>query len=69
MGVPLGNKTDLNPSNTPNLMNDIYIHPTNSNILWVATSSGVYKTTNAGVNWIKTQDGKHKRYKNKTWRP
>jgi hypothetical protein len=33
------------------LMNDIYIHPSNSNILWVATGSGVYKTIDAGVNW------------------
>ncbi|TWO31553.1 T9SS type A sorting domain-containing protein [Seonamhaeicola sediminis] len=33
------------------LMNDIYIHPSNSNILWVATSRGVYKTIDAGVNW------------------
>ncbi|GAA4269035.1 T9SS type A sorting domain-containing protein [Hyunsoonleella aestuarii] len=33
------------------LMNDIYIHPSNSNILWVATSRGIYKTTDAGVNW------------------
>lgn len=46
--------TDLNPGNTPNSMNDIYMHPTNSNILWVATSNGVYKTTDGGADWRNT---------------
>lgn len=50
-------ETGLNPTNTPQKMNDIYIHPTNSNILWVATSSGVFKTTDAGQNWTNTQSG------------
>ncbi|WP_223032166.1 T9SS type A sorting domain-containing protein [Hanstruepera marina] len=45
------NTTGLSPVNAPSSMNDIYIHPTNSNILWVATSDGVYKTTNAGTAW------------------
>lgn len=45
------NTTGLSPINTPGSMNDIYIHPTNSNILWVATSNGVYKSTNAGTTW------------------
>jgi photosystem II stability/assembly factor-like uncharacterized protein len=31
--------------------NEIFIDPTNSNIVWVATSEGLYKTTNAGNNW------------------
>jgi photosystem II stability/assembly factor-like uncharacterized protein len=48
------NPTALNPGNSPQQMNDIYIHPTNSNILWVATTDGVYKTTNAGVSWTNT---------------
>ncbi|PNQ74628.1 glycosyl hydrolase [Hanstruepera neustonica] len=43
--------TDLNPGNTPSSMNDIYMHPTNSNILWVATNNGVYKTTDGGNDW------------------
>jgi len=30
----------------PNSMNDIYIHPNNSNIIMVATSSGVHKSVN-----------------------
>ncbi|RAJ18010.1 T9SS type A sorting domain-containing protein [Olleya aquimaris] len=45
------NTTGLNPNNSPSSMNDIYMHPTNSNTLWVATNNGVYKTTNAGVSW------------------
>ncbi len=45
------NQTGLNPSNSPSSMNDIYIHPTNSSVLWVATNSGVYKTIDAGMSW------------------
>ncbi len=45
------NTTGLNATNSPNSMNEIYIHPTNSNILWVATSSGVYKSLDAGATW------------------
>jgi len=45
------NTTGLNPGNSPSSMNDIYIHPSNSNILWVATNNGVYKTINGGVFW------------------
>ncbi|NER17960.1 thrombospondin type 3 repeat-containing protein [Spongiivirga citrea] len=51
------NQTGLNPSNTPNLMNEIYIDPTNSNILWLATSSGVYKTVDAAVTWERVRTG------------
>lgn len=49
--------TGLNPNNSPSSMNDIYIHPSNSNILWVATNSGVYKTTDAGVTWTNKLSG------------
>jgi photosystem II stability/assembly factor-like uncharacterized protein len=31
--------------------NEIFIDPTNSNIVWVATSQGLYKTNDAGDNW------------------
>ncbi|MFP2996994.1 thrombospondin type 3 repeat-containing protein [Spongiivirga sp. MCCC 1A20706] len=51
------NQTGLNPSNTPNLMNEIYIDPTNSNTLWVATSSGVFKTLDAGTTWNMIRSG------------
>ncbi len=49
--------TGLNPSNSPSRMNDIYVHPTNSNVLWVATTSGVFKTTNGGDTWTNTLSG------------
>ena len=45
------NTTGLQPGSTPSRMNDIYIHPTNSNILWVATNSGIFKTSDGGVTW------------------
>ena len=51
------NQTGLNPSNSPSSMNDIYMNPNNSNMLWVATNNGVYKTVNAGVNWTRTLAG------------
>ncbi len=51
------NATGLDPTNSPSSMNDIYIHPTDSDILWVATNLGVYKTTDAGANWTQTQSG------------
>jgi hypothetical protein len=51
------NQTGLNPSNSPSSMNDIYINPNDSNMLWVATNNGVYKTTNAGVSWSQTLAG------------
>ena len=35
----------------PNSMNDIYIHPNDSNTIMVATSSGVHKSTDAGTSW------------------
>jgi len=43
--------TGLNTSNSPSSMNEIYMHPANSNMLWVATNNGVYKTINGGTNW------------------
>ena len=49
--------TGLNPSNSPNRTSEIYINPNNSNMLWVATSSGIYKTINAGNNWTLSQSG------------
>jgi len=38
-------------------MNEIYIHPSNSNVLWVATNSGLRKSTDAGVTWNETLPG------------
>lgn len=49
--------TGLNPGNSPTSMNDIYMDPTNSNTLWVATNTGVYKTLDAGVSWSQILTG------------
>ncbi|HKJ07353.1 MAG TPA: hypothetical protein VJ970_07810, partial [Flavobacteriaceae bacterium] len=51
------NQTGVNPSNTPYLMSNIYIHPNNSNILWLSTSSGLLKSTDAGNSWTLKQSG------------
>ncbi|WP_445381346.1 thrombospondin type 3 repeat-containing protein [Robiginitalea sp. IMCC43444] len=37
-------------------MNEIFIDPTNSNIVWVATNKGLYKSTDAGATWSRTFD-------------
>ncbi|MBW1297688.1 T9SS type A sorting domain-containing protein [Aquimarina litoralis] len=63
------NTTGLNPDNTPSSMNEIYMHPTNSNILWVATNQGVFKTTDAGVSWNTTLLGNIKDLKLKPGNP
>ena len=51
------NETGLNPSNAPQSMNDIYMHPNNASILWVATSNGLYKSVDGGDNWTNKQSG------------
>ncbi|WP_378176306.1 T9SS type A sorting domain-containing protein [Aquimarina sp. SS2-1] len=63
------NPTGMNPENTPSSMNEVYIHPTNSNILWVATNSGMYKSTDAGANWVETLSGNIKDIKLKPGNP
>ena len=45
------NQTGLNPNNSPNSMNDIYILPDNKDVLYVATNNGLFKSENAGANW------------------
>ena len=51
------NTTGLSFANTFTTASDIYMHPTDSNTLWVATSAGLYKTTNAGVSWTVVLSG------------
>ncbi len=51
------NKTGLDFSSTNSISNEIYIHPTNSNIIWVSTSKGFWKSSNAGVSWSKKISG------------
>ena len=63
------NTTGLSFTNTSTRAGDIYMHPTNSNILWVATSVGVYKTTDAGANWTNVLSGNIKDIKIKPGDP
>ncbi len=51
------NTTGLNSGNSPSRMNDIYINPNDSNMLWVATNNGLFKTTDAGVTWTEKLSG------------
>ena len=51
------NTTGLTFTNTNSFAGDIVIHPTNNQILWCATSVGIYKTTNAGTSWTMVQAG------------
>lgn len=47
-GFPVGNFSTTG---------EIYIHPTDSNILWVVSSQGFYKSTNAGQTWTLKNGG------------
>jgi Secretion system C-terminal sorting domain/PKD domain len=52
------NSTGLNWSTSQSrVMRKIITHPINGNILWVATSTGIFKTTDAGVNWSSVLTG------------
>lgn len=51
------NKTGLDFSTTNSISNEIYIHPSNSNIIWVSTSKGFFKSIDAGLNWNKKISG------------
>ena len=51
------NTTGLSFTTTDKSSGDIIINPNDSNMLWVATSDGVYKTSNAGATWTLTQTG------------
>lgn len=63
------NTTGLSFANTSTRAADIFIHPTNPSILWVATSAGVYKTSNAGVSWTNVLSGNIKDIKLKPGDP
>jgi hypothetical protein len=51
------NTTGLSFATTDKSSGDIFINPNDSNMLWVATSDGIYKTTNAGTTWTLSQAG------------
>ncbi len=54
------NPTGTTIAGGTSVMGEIYIHPTNSNTLWVVSSEGLFKTTDAGISWTKTQAGRVK---------
>jgi hypothetical protein len=49
--------TGLAFTNTSTTAGDIVMHPTNSQILWCATSVGLYRTINGGTTWTVSQTG------------
>jgi len=55
-GLTWGPTGTLGSSN-PSRAGDILIHPTNNQILWCATNSGIFRTTNAGTSWTRVQTG------------
>ncbi|MDI9308798.1 MAG: GEVED domain-containing protein [Limnohabitans sp.] len=63
------NTTGLSFTNTSTRAADIFIHPSNPSILWVATSAGLYKTSNGGTNWTNVLNGNIKDIKVKPGDP
>lgn len=63
------NTTGLNPERTPSSMNEIYMNPDNSNILWVATNLGLFKTLDGGTTWDNILSGNIKDIKLKPDNP
>jgi hypothetical protein len=51
------NFTDLNLENSPDRLSEIYIDPTDSQTVWVATSAGIFKTINGGDLWTNVRPG------------
>ena len=49
--------------------NEILIDPTNSNIIWVATGAGLFKSLDAGVSWTNKLTGEIKDFKLKPGDP
>ncbi|WP_333693287.1 T9SS type A sorting domain-containing protein [Flavobacterium sp.] len=63
------NTTGLQFTNTTTVAADIFMHPSNPSILWVATSAGLYKTINAGLTWTRPLTGNIKDLKLKPGNP
>ncbi len=51
------NTTGLTFTNTDSASGDIIISPVDSNVIWVATSTGIYKSINAGLNFTNVRTG------------
>lgn len=53
----------------PSTASDIYVNPSNSNMIWVATNNGVFRSTNGGTSWTRTLAGNIKDIKIKPTDP
>ena len=53
------NETGLNPSNSNVglLMGEIFINPDNTDIVYVATTQGLFRTLNGGTDWVSIRAG------------
>ncbi|GEC79365.1 T9SS type A sorting domain-containing protein [Flavobacterium aquatile] len=51
------NTTGLTFTGTNKLAGDILMNPSNSNMLWAATTDGIYRTLNGGTTWTLEQAG------------
>ncbi|ESU29887.1 glycosyl hydrolase [Flavobacterium limnosediminis JC2902] len=51
------NTTGLTFTDTSTLAGDLIMNPTDPNMLWVATSVGLYRTVNGGTTWTNEQTG------------
>jgi hypothetical protein len=51
------NTTGLTFTDTQSSSGDIIINPTDSNMIWVATSAGIFKSTNAGLTFANVRTG------------
>lgn len=51
------NTTGLTFTNTTTLAGDLIMNPNDPNMLWAATSVGIYRTINAGATWTNEQPG------------
>ena len=51
------NPTGTMGASNPTKAGDILIHPTNNQILWCATNSGIYRTINGGTSWSRVRLG------------
>ena len=63
------NATGTLPTGPYMTANEIYIDPSNSNKIWVATSSGLYSSVNGGSTWVFKLSGEIKDFKLKPGDP
>ena len=51
------NTTGLSFTGSSSKAGDLIAHPTNNQILWCATNTGIFKTINAGTTWTNVRTG------------